>query len=158
MDLQLSVEEICNERLLWGDPESLRKLILPRTPSRCCSGSTRTLRSYLAKVNASRSRARAHRETHTTRATHANFIFIPTSSGAASQFQIAPRPPPPKHSAMALAPASEWKPGNRISCSPSREGLCLPRRAPEHSPFCNPLRRSSAFHAHRGPQSTVLCF
>src|SRR3954471_5506209 len=138
MDLQLSVEEICNERLLWGDPESLRKLILPRTPSRFCSGSARTFKSYLVKVNASRSRAPAHWETHTTRATHAKFIFIPTSSGAASQFQIAPRPPPPKHSAMAPVPASEWRPGNRISCSPNHAGLCPLPPAPERNPSCNP--------------------
>src|SRR3954466_3835564 len=98
MDLQLSVEEICNERLLWGDPESLRKLILPRTPSRCCSGSTRTFKSYLVKVNASRSRAPAHKATHTTNATHATFDFIPTSSGAASKFKTPLRPPPLKHS------------------------------------------------------------
>src|SRR3954464_8653608 len=156
MDLQLSAEEICNDRLLCGDPESLRKLILPRTPSRCWSGSTRTFKSYLVKVNASRSRACAHSALQTTQTIHLN--FIPTSSGAASQFQTAPRPPSLKHSVTALAPASESKPGNRISCLPDREGLCLPLPIPERSPFCNPLRRSSAFRARPGLRSTALGF
>src|SRR5438132_2963975 len=127
MDLQLSVEETCNERLLWGDPESLRKLTFPRTPSRCCSGSTRTFKSYLVKVNASRSRACAHSALQTTQTIHLN--FIPTSSAAASRFQTAPRRPQPKHLMKAPAPASELKPGNRISCSPNREALCPPPRA-----------------------------
>src|SRR4051812_38155416 len=140
IDLQLSAEEICNDRLPCGDPESLRKLILPRTPSRCWSGSTRTFKSYLVKVNASRSRACAHSALQTTQTIHLN--FIPTSSAAASQFQTAPPPRRPKHSATAPARASESKPENRTSCLPNRGGPFPPRPAREHNPFCNPLRRS----------------
>src|SRR6185437_1218109 len=125
MDLQLSEDEICSDKLFCAIAESLRKLILPRTPSRCCSGSTRTFKSYLVKVKASRSRALAHKQPTITNAKQANFI-IPTSSAAASRFQKAPPRPQRIHSATAPAPASESKPGNRISCLPNRVALCLP--------------------------------
>src|SRR5579872_1794109 len=156
MELQLRVEEICNEKLRCGAAESLRRLISPRAPSRCCSGSMRTFKSYLVKVNASRSSATAHNELQTTHRTHRS--FIPTSSAAASQFRIAPRLPQPKHLMTAPALASESKPGNRTSCLPDREGPCLLRQALTRSPFCNPLRRSFAFHAHPTLQSTGPCF
>src|SRR5579859_6920681 len=114
MELQLRVEEICSEGLLCAIAESLRRVIFPRTPIRCCSGSKRTLKSYLVKVNASRSIAWSHSEPNTTSAAQANFIFIPTSSAAVLRFQIAQLQPLPKHSATALAQASGSKPGNRI--------------------------------------------
>src|SRR5580693_8422672 len=59
MERQSSEEEICSTAIFCGACESFLNVIVPRTPSRCRSGSTRASKSYLVKVNASRSRENA---------------------------------------------------------------------------------------------------
>src|SRR5258708_15115833 len=81
MERQSSEEEICRTAIFCGVGESFRRVIFPRTASRCCSGSTRTFRSYFAKVKASRSREKAFApEAQRKHRMHSrrNFMFYPT--------------------------------------------------------------------------------
>src|SRR5690242_3925207 len=96
MERQVRVEEISRTTFFCGLDESLRRVIVPRAPSRCCSGSSRTSRAYLVKLKASRSRAEAFAsEPSKTQSTHRNFIPDPApfSFVAAARFhREQPRP------------------------------------------------------------------
>src|SRR6202046_2858607 len=127
MERQPSEDEICSTAIFCGVGESFLRVIVPRTPSRCCSGSTRIFKSYFEKVRASRSRenefaaAAKNKQRKHSRALR-NFIshprrpffFYPLPASAA-QFHTSPPLPRPTHSAKALSPALESKPENRIS-------------------------------------------
>src|SRR4030095_6139209 len=97
MDLQLRLEEICSDKFFCGAFVSLRRVTFPLTANRCCSDSTRTSKSYLVKVKASRSRAvaelyRPQRRERTQR------NFMQAFVGVDGQSHRALPLPPPTHS------------------------------------------------------------
>src|ERR1051326_1917369 len=97
MERHVRLDDICRAIFCWGVSESLRSVIVPRTPMRCCSGSRRTCRSYLVKVNASRSSAglqtlRPQSKHRTPR------NFMQTFAAAGGRFRREPQPPLPTHS------------------------------------------------------------
>src|ERR1039458_6060371 len=147
MERQVSEDEICSTAIFCGVGESFRRVMVPRTPSLCCSGSTRTFKSYFVNVNASRSSEKAF----TTEAQRAqrkqklrphNFIshsrtLLCFARGfarvSAAQFHTSRPLPRPTRSTKELCPASESKPESRTSRSEERrvgkEGRA--RRSPE---------------------------
>src|SRR5260370_27079802 len=158
MELQFSVEEICNAAFFWGESESFLSVTLPRTPNRCCSGSTRTSRSYFVNVKDSRSRADTYSEVQTRKRIAKNFIsgsMLPSLAFAARSHK-GPRQRQLKRSGIELCRAWEWIQENHISCRRDHALLCLRSPIRSRNPCCNRRRHSSAFRVRRGLQSTVL--
>src|SRR6266446_5782535 len=123
MESQCSVEETCSDRFFCGESESFLRVIFPRTPSRCYSGSTLAPSSYLVNVNASRSSARQlTTEAQKTQRTQKN--FTPVSPlfyvAFALPLQRAQHPLPPRRSTTELFLASESRPGNHTFWQPDR--------------------------------------
>src|SRR6266436_7881666 len=158
MESQCSVEETCSDRFFCGESESFLRVIFPRTPSRCCSGSTLAPSSYLVNVNASRSSARQlTTEAQKTQRTQKN--FTPVSPlfyvAFALPLQRAQHPLPPRRSTTELFLASESRPGNHTFWQPDRAILCLPLPTQLRNPSCSQRCRSFVSRARQDLQSIV---
>src|ERR1043165_472900 len=101
MERHVRLEEICKAMFCWGTSESLRIVMVPRTPTRCWSGSRRICRSYLVNVNASRSRARLETlRPQSKQRTQNKFMQIFAAAGG--RFHREQQPQLQKHSTMGL--------------------------------------------------------
>src|SRR5215471_18631970 len=117
IDRQSSDDDTCSTAIFWGAFVSLRSVIFPRAPSRCCSGSICRLRSYFVIENASRSREKQELAPQRTQRAQSkqkkivrgNFILFPmgpASRGVVSPSHTTPPRPQPTHLATAPSLAS----------------------------------------------------